>query len=177
MLWLNDNAFSAEPAPDDQGIHGYVSSGPQHGYIGKRISRQLFDGWMEWTELQLEFPKGFFVNIWDASQLENLKPRTHAGDEMDLTAGWRGDIPGDIKLRLSTTLFNLYPKDQWWKKDAAVQSLWLSKEYKLGKHSLIPEMRLEWISKTSDFGGGALVTIPNITHVWREPFGFKRVTL
>ncbi|OHA19074.1 MAG: hypothetical protein A3C08_00055 [Candidatus Taylorbacteria bacterium RIFCSPHIGHO2_02_FULL_47_18] len=64
---------------------------------------------------------------------------THAGNEFDLTLGWRGEVPGDFKLRLSTTLFNLHPIETWWTKDVAVQSLWLSKQFDFGKHSLIPD--------------------------------------
>ncbi|GEM_PF-3555092 len=158
-------------------VHGYISTGPQYGYIGRRISRNLFPGWMQWTELDINLENGVFLNLWDSMALERLPSNTHAGDEFDATIGWRGEIPGDFRLRLSTTLFNLYPIDTWWTKDVAVQSLWLSKQFDLGEHSLIPELRTEWISKTSDFGGGALILIPMITHVWQRPFGIEKLKL
>lgn len=158
-------------------IHGYLSTGSQYGYIGRRISRNIFPGWMEWTELDLGFDNGVFLNLWDSVALERLQSKTHAGDELDVTIGWRGEISRDFKLRLSTTLFNLHPIETWWTRDVALQSLWISKQFDFGKHSLIPELRTEWISKTSDFGGGALVLIPMLTHVWRAPFGFEKVNL
>gem|GEM_PF-5789004 len=121
-----------------QNIQGYVFTGPQHGYIGRRISRNLFPGWMEWTELDLNFPKGIFVNLWDSTEIEKHLPEMHKGDELDLTLGWRGEIGNGFKMRLSTTLFNLYPKDKWWAGDVGVESFWFSRDFVIGNHTLKP---------------------------------------
>lgn len=163
--------------PSENPIHGFVSSGPQKGYIGWRVFRNLDPDWMWWSQADLQFPYGIFANVWDSTEITRHTPDNHHGDELDTTVGWRGQIWGDMNLRLSTTVFNLYPLNKWWNGDVAVQSLWLSKDFDFGKHTLRPEARFEWISKTGDFRGGALVTIADAAHLWREPFGIKHLTL
>ena len=154
-------------------LHSYLSSGVQHGYLGKRVSRNIYPGLMLWSELDCDLPCHAFLNVWDSTKLDN--GAGHGGDELDLTFGFQGKL-GDYNVKISSSLLNVYPLDKWWNGDIAVQSLFVSRDFKLGDHTIQPEMRVEWTAKTDDFGGGALILMPSVTDIWSHPFGIKRLT-
>ncbi len=161
----------AEEKPQGYQVSGSFSTMLQERYIGLRISRNIHEGWMLWNELYLNLPAGFYVDFWDSYALQNRA--NHAGDELDLMAGWHKTLPAKLELDLSFALFNLYPLNQWWSGDVAVESFSVARSFRLGDHVIRPKIQLDWISETSDFRGGALVALPNVSHSWNNPLGVR----
>lgn len=153
---------------------GFASVGIQNGYIGKQVSRELYSGQMLWTEFELNLPCHMFVDFWDSTRIDNGK--NTGGDEFDLTFGIQWDI-GKWNVKVSTALYNVYPLNKWWDGDIATQTFALSRSFDFGAHNVKPELKIAWISMTDDFGGGAFVLMPSVTHTWNHPLNIRCLTL
>jgi len=154
-------------------LNGSLSISLQERYIGIRVSRVLYDGVSLWSDLTVNLPKGFYVNVWNHYGIGDRVVSKQPG-ELDLTLGWRQSVPWlGLEVGLATTYLNNSPLDLWWERDAWAQSAILSKTYTFGQYTLKPQLRVEWISRTTDIGGGALVLMPNVSHTWRRVFGIK----
>lgn len=155
--------------------HGYLSLKLEENYISLRPSRLVHDDWMLWTELNLELPKGFFVNIWHSVGLDDNELSSNDGDEIDITAGITRRIL-DFDLSLSFTFFNLYKLGDWSNNNVMSEAIKISKEFHFKNHSIRPELWIEWVHETDKFNDGAIELFPNITHVWNKPFSIKPLT-
>jgi len=145
--------------------------------MGLPASRELHDGWMAWNELNVNLPEGFFLNVWNTTQLAGHTPLAHGGDELDLTAGWQADLFRGVKFTLAETYMDFYPLGQWWNGDVLATTIRLSKEFSFGNQSIKLEMWIWWIAHSENFEGGSVVLMPNITHKWRKPFGINFLTI
>jgi len=155
--------------------HGSLSLTLQEKYIGLRVSKNLHDDAMIWTNLKVDnLPLGTYVAYWQSVGLDDSEFSSNGGDEIDVTVGICQKLAG-INIDLSATLFNSPKFGDWWE-DVWVQTLVFSKGFTFGDHSFKPAMIVEWISSTDDFDGGAVVLRPNISHTWQNPFGLERVS-
>ena len=150
---------------------GSLFSSLQERYIALRVTRVLYDGLSLQSEITVNLPKGFYVDLWNHAGIgENVVSKQPK--EIDMTFGWQEKLPlYGLEVGLSGTFFNNSPLGLWWKNDALAQTATLSKTFVRGNHTLRPQLRVEWISRATDIGGGALILMPNIAHVWKHPFG------
>ncbi len=162
-------------ADDEWKPSGYLSVSLQERYIAARISRTLHDGWSLWSELNVDLPKGFYINIWDHYGLDG-RAASNQPDELDFNLGWKKKWDNGVDIGCATSYFNNSPLDMWYTGDVLIESVWVSKTYRFGNHSLRPQARLDWIAKVKDFGRGAYIAMPNIGHAWQKPFGLTKLT-
>lgn len=155
--------------------HGFLSLTYQEKYLGFRVSRNIYDDSILWSEAYLDLPGGFFTDLWWSTDLQDNEISSTGGDEIDPTLGWKGNIC-DFDVSVSATLFNIIPIGKWWHDDVWVQTFTLSKSYSYGKHTIRPEFRIEWLSEVDYFGGGSLVLMPNITHSWKRLLDIDELT-
>ena len=156
---------------------GSLSLSLQERYIGIRSSRVLYDGPSFWSELVVNLPKGLYLNIWDHQGIAG-DPASKQPNELDLTFGWRGKVPlWGLEAGFSTTYLNNSPVGLWFEGDVWSQAATLSKTYRLGNHTLKPQLRVEWFSRANDVGGGVYLLMPNVSHTWEQPFGIKPLCL
>lgn len=154
---------------------GYYSVSLVERYIAMRISRVLHDDISLWNELNVNLFDGVSLNFWEGHGLVG-RSASKQPDELDLNLVYQKTFPNKLELRVATSYFNNYPLDRWVDGDVLVESVGLGRTYKIQDHTITPQLRLEWIGKTTDMGGGALIVIPNVTHVWQKPFGIKRLS-
>lgn len=152
--------------------NGKFSTQFRENYLGLRISRNIYDDWMNWSSLDVSWDEGLFLGIWNTAGLENAA--STGGNELDITAGWKFSkvTEWDLDVTISATYFNLNKVGDWRGSDVWVQSLQISKSFQLSDdHSLQAQVWLEWISEVNDFRGGALVNLSNVNHHWDKMFG------
>jgi hypothetical protein len=159
----------------DYHLHGYLSLRLEENYIAVRSSRLVHDDAMLWSELNLELPKGFFMNIWHSVGLDDNELSSNDGDEIDITAGITRKI-FDFDVSLSCTFFNLYKLGDWSNNNVMSDTIKISKEFYFKRHTIIPELWVEWVHETDKFNDGAIELFPNITHVWNKPFSIEPFT-
>src|SRR3989344_9587327 len=81
---------------------GSLSLSLQERYIGIMSSRVLYDGPSFWSELVVNFPKVFYLDIWDHQGIAG-DPRSKQPNELDLTFGWRKPLPfGGLEVGFAT---------------------------------------------------------------------------
>ena len=155
--------------------NGFLFVGWQEQYLATRISRNLSPEPVLWTELFVNLPKGFFLDIWSSVDAADNGVKTKFGDEVNFTLGWKGTFT-EMDVAVSAGYLNIAPLDAWGRDDVMVQSLFISKLFEFERHSLLPEFRIEHLSPTEDLGGGGVFFLPNITHVWKKPFGIRSLS-
>jgi hypothetical protein len=158
--------------------NGSVSFSLQERYVAMRTSRRLHNGLSLASEMNVRLSSsGFYLNVWDHAGLENRKTSKQP-DEIDLTVGWRKNLPKlGLETGLSLTYINNSPLDLWWERDVLAPAITLAKEYVFGKHTLKPQLRVEWLAQATDVGEGVTLLMPNVSHAWKQPFGIKPLSL
>ncbi len=160
---------------DDIDLHGTLSSSWMQRYLGLRVSRVLYDKPMLWTDLYLDLPNGFFVDALWSLDLQDDELSSSRGDEFDPTIGYKWKM-GDLDASVSATMFNTFPLRKWWDGNVWAQDFSLSRSFSFWNHTISPEFRIGYISKTKDFDEGALYLLPNIKHSWKNPLGIRGLT-
>lgn len=177
-LWCALHCSAQEAASTNTWIpRGTLSMSLQERYIGIRSSRVMYDGLSFWSELSIDLPKGFYSSIWNHYGVaeRTSSKQTH---ELDLTVGWREKLPWwDVEMGVASTILNNTPLDVWLQRDVWSQAITLSKSYVVGNHVIKPQLRVEWLSRATDIGDGAILLMPNVSHTWRQPFGIKPLNI
>jgi len=157
--------------------HGFLSTTWQQQYIGLRVSGVFYKESMLWTELYLNLPNNFFMDLWWSADLQDSDLSSTGGDEFDTTFGWQTKFFG-LDAMVSVSQFTCLPSKGFlgeghaWSPD-----LILSKSFKINeKHTVTPAFWIGYLSFNDDFWKGALYTLPNIRHDWKEPFGIEKLT-
>ncbi|MDD5110232.1 MAG: hypothetical protein PHI63_03375 [Patescibacteria group bacterium] len=162
---------------------GFLSFTLQQRYVGTFTSRLLHDGWMAWTELNVQLPKGFYADLWWTYGLDDNNVNSNKGDEFEPNFGWKGKLPYDLCLHLFFRYFDFYPLDEWYDSDCWIQGAALARDFVLGKdsphgtHTIRPELLAGYLSEVNDFIGGAAVLLPNVTYTWAKPLGYQYLTI
>src|SRR3989344_4643566 len=172
-LGLSLSVTSAADKTNCWSPNGSWSLSLQERYIAIRVSRVPHNGLSLWSDLNINLPEGFYVNIWDHHGIEG-RDKSKQPDELDLAFGWRRQISWyDLEVGLATSYLNNSPLGLWLTHDALSQAATISKTYAFGQHTLKPQIRVEWMSLATDFDGGSFILMPNVSHVWRQPFSTK----
>ncbi|MDO8571691.1 MAG: hypothetical protein Q7R79_03350 [bacterium] len=173
LVTISSNGAHGRNQTNSWTPNGSLSLSLQERYIGIRVSRVFHNGVSLWSDLNVNLPKGFYVNIWNHYGVDG-RETSKQPNELDLTLGWRGDLPRvGLEVGFATTYINNSPLGLWWERDVWAQSATFSKTYTFGQHTLRPQLRVDWLSRTTDFGGGALVLMPNVSHTWKRLFGIE----
>jgi len=162
---------------DEWSPAGSLSFTWQEYYIGLRVSRVFYEDSMLWTDLYLNLPKGFFVDLWWSADLQDSDLSSTGGDELDTTLGWQNKLFG-LDAMVSVSQYTCLPSKGFWGEGHAwSQDLILSKTFKVSeRHTVTPAFWIGYLSFNDDFMKGALYMLPNVKHIWEEPFGIKRLT-
>ena len=153
---------------------GTLSLSLQERYIALRGSRILHEGWSLWSQINVNFPAGFYIDLWNHHALEG-RSQSKQPDELDMALGWNRTLPRNLTLTLEHTYLNNSPLELWWNGDVMAETLAISKTYTLGQHTLKPQVNVQWLWETRDVDSGVVVLLPNISHVWKNPFGIPKL--
>lgn len=164
---------------EDRELSGSISFTWQSDYIAKRVSRNIADEQMLWTDFTLNLPiEGTWVNFWHSWGFEDGDFDSSFGDEFDITLGWTGELTDDINAKFYVSYFNLFELEDWGKNDMLVYASDFSLDPLVwGEHSFTPGIQIEWLSVADEPLDGALAVFPYVTHKWEEAFGIESLTL
>jgi len=176
-VWADPDGKDLAEVIEEWSPHGSLSFTWQQQYIGLRVSSIFYDDSMLWTDLYLNLPKNFFVDLWWSADLQDSDLSSTGGDEFDTVIGWRTKLFG-LDAVISVSNFTVLPEGGFcgdghaWSPD-----LILSKTIKVNeKHTVTPAFWMGYLSFYDDFEKGALYTLPNIRHDWEEPLGIQKLT-
>ncbi len=151
----------------------------QEAYLAGRVSKPLIRDFNMGAELALEWQNGLMLSYaqYEALNAEHaLQNGSSETSEALLSVGYKWKWH-EIDLRAQATLINLHPHGEWFSDDRLALELYISRQFKFGKHTLTPELRLGWFSFWDHIDDGVPFVIPALTHVWDQPLGAKQIAL
>jgi hypothetical protein len=130
------------------------------------------------TDLFVFFPKsGFYVDLWQAADLDNTKTSTNHGWETDYTIGWRGKLQG-FGVNAGISYFDLAPLANS-KGDFVMPYLEVDRTFCIFKdNNLIPFGRLEYYFPVSGHGlQNGIRGYLGIKDIWKPLAKYPKLTL
>ncbi len=119
------------------------------------------------TDAFLTLPKGFYLDFWWSAGLNDARPSSNFGDEIDYTAGWSGEIGKKLVLDIGVAYFDLWPLFETGGDGNVVKPYAkLSRTFEVGKkHELTPLLAIEYHHPLKDMPSGAY-TWTGLKDVW-----------